>query len=209
MNNWRLYFKDWMAENRKLSEKSLNHYVGAIKNIFFWVGMDFSNISSLDTFDTFKKAVLENPTFVKRDEIGNNMYSVALRHFEEFVKADVLRDSLIFPEIVFPAELYEGSKKTVTINAYERNSNARKQCIQHYGDACAVCGFRFADVFGEDFEGIIHVHHIKPFSEISKKYIVDPIKDLIPVCPNCHLVIHSKPGGTYTIREVQELIKKR
>ena len=30
-------------------------------------------------------------------------------------------------------------------------------------------------------EGFIHVHHIKPVSEIGETYQVDPIDDLIPV----------------------------
>ena len=42
-------------------------------------------------------------------------------------------------------------------------------------------------------EGLIHVHHLKSLAEIGHSYQVDPIKDLMPVCPNCHAVIHSGP----------------
>ncbi|MEI6328702.1 MAG: HNH endonuclease [Pseudanabaena sp.] len=38
----------------------------------------------------------------------------------------------------------------------------------------------------------MHVHHIKPISEIGDSYKVNPISDLIPVCPNCHAVIDLK-----------------
>ena len=39
------------------------------------------------------------------------------------------------------------------------------------------------------------MHHIVPLSEIRKEYKLDPIKDLIPVCPNCHAIIHkTKPA---------------
>ncbi len=34
-------------------------------------------------------------------------------------------------------------------------------------------------------EGFIHVHHLKPLSEVGYEYRVDPIRDLRPVCPNC------------------------
>lgn len=40
--------------------------------------------------------------------------------------------------------------------------------------------------------GIIHVHHLKPLHESIGIGIVDPSRDLVPVCPNCHAVIHSK-----------------
>ncbi|MDL2215456.1 HNH endonuclease [Ruminococcaceae bacterium OttesenSCG-928-N02] len=208
MNNWQLSFKDWLKTNRNLSDRSLGHYAGAIKSILSWIEMDLSDITAFDEFQNFKNEALKNRTFIQRDTTGNNMYSVALRHFEEFVKSDIFRDSLTFPEVVQETELLEGEKKTVTINAYERNPNARKRCIQYHGDSCSVCGFRFADVFGDDFEGVIHVHHLKPLSEVSQEYIVDPIKDLAPVCPNCHLVIHSKPGGAYSIDEAKAMLRK-
>lgn len=38
--------------------------------------------------------------------------------------------------------------------------------------------------------GVIHVHHIVPLSKIGAEYKLDPIKDLIPLCPNCHAVVH-------------------
>ena len=88
--------------------------------------------------------------------------------------------------------LYEGAKKTVIVNAYERNSIARKICLEHYGARCQVCGFDFAKTYGRDFEGLIEVHHIIPISNIQSEYTVDPIKDLIPLCSNCHTAIHKK-----------------
>ncbi|MGB8698791.1 MAG: HNH endonuclease, partial [Thermosynechococcaceae cyanobacterium] len=50
-----------------------------------------------------------------------------------------------------------------------------------------------------------HVHHIKPISEIGESYIVDPVTDLIPVCPNCHAVIHLK-SSPYTPEEVSTML---
>jgi 5-methylcytosine-specific restriction protein A len=49
------------------------------------------------------------------------------------------------------------------------------------------------------------VHHIVPISEIGKEYIVDPIRDLVPVCPNCHMALHSKKDGVYTIEELRAI----
>lgn len=208
MNNWQLTFKRWLNENRRLSERSLGHYAGAIKSIMSWVGMDISDITSKEKYKEFEQAALKNATFILRDSTGNNMYSVALRHFGEFIAAEIPEESIIYPEVVSGVQLVEGGKKQITINAYERNPYARKKCIEYFGAKCVVCGFDFAKVYGDDFSGIIHVHHIKPLSEISDEYIIDPIRDLVPVCPNCHLVIHSKPDGVYTIEEVKQLMLK-
>jgi len=55
---------------------------------------------------------------------------------------------------------------------------------------CQICKFDFNKFYAPLGEGIIHVHHLKPLAQIGEGYQVDPITDLIPVCPNCHTVIH-------------------
>ena len=93
-------------------------------------------------------------------------------------------------ELTKPEKYCEGGRFSVTINAYERNSKARSACIAHHGHACAVCGFDFGRVYGSLGVGFIHVHHKVPVGEIGEEYEVDPVKDLVPVCPNCHAMIH-------------------
>lgn len=51
----------------------------------------------------------------------------------------------------------------------------------------------------------VHVHHKTPLAEIGHDYEVDPVNDLIPVCPNCYTAIHYG-GEVRTVEEVQELI---
>jgi predicted HNH restriction endonuclease len=104
-------------------------------------------------------------------------------------------------------KLKEGAKKQFLVNVYERNYKARQQCIEYYGCFCSVCGFDFAKFYGEEFEGKIHIHHLKALSEVNEEYEVDPINDLRPVCPNCHLALHSKVGDKpYAIEELKEKI---
>lgn len=96
------------------------------------------------------------------------------------------------PEEVFSSEtLIEGATTPVLVNRYERNAAARAKCIAYYGAECAVCGFNFESRYGELGKGYIHVHHIVPLAQIRGEYEVDPIRDLLPVCANCHAMIHS------------------
>jgi predicted HNH restriction endonuclease len=88
---------------------------------------------------------------------------------------------------------------------YERNPEARRRCIEHHGASCCVCGFNFEQKFGAVAQGFIHVHHLKPLSEIQQEYDVDPVADLRPICPNCHAIIHLG-GKTRSIEEVKSLI---
>jgi len=116
-----------------------------------------------------------------------------LRVDKQWFAADLKNECRIEPlaeELLNPTIFTEGAKFTVTVNGYERNPKARAVCIKHYGDTCAVCKFDFGEIFGTLGEGFIHVHHVVPIGTIGKEYQIDPIKDLIPVCPNCHAMIH-------------------
>lgn len=113
-----------------------------------------------------------------------------------------------FPEEVdqVQEDIFEGAVHKVTVNAYERNPEARKQCINYYGAKCSICGFDFFNVYGEVGKDFIHVHHLKRISEIGEPYKIDPVKDLRPVCSNCHAILH-KRNPPYTIDEVKSFLR--
>lgn len=104
----------------------------------------------------------------------------------------------------FVGQLFEGAKRTIVVNSYERNPLARRKCIEYYGTVCSVCNFDFGKEYGEIGKGFIHVHHLTKVADIGKAYEIDPIKDLRPVCPNCHAMLHSKKE-TLTIEELKDL----
>lgn len=105
-----------------------------------------------------------------------------------------------------PKSYPEGSVAKVFVNRYERNRVAREKCIQKKGCVCAVCGMDFGKTYGEMGEGFIHIHHTTPISSIGKGYEVDYEKDLVPVCPNCHAMLHRK-DPPYSIDELKEYIR--
>lgn len=95
------------------------------------------------------------------------------------------------PEEVDEQELFvEGAARQVTINGFERSAAARKVCLEHHGYRCIVCGFDFEAVYGEIGKHFIHVHHVVPLSDVGEEYQLDPQKDLVPICPNCHAIVH-------------------
>jgi len=116
------------------------------------------------------------------------------------------------PQPVYPDEIdstvyfHEGTPKQVTVNVYERNPEARAICIQRYGAICSVCSLDFGKKYGEIGKGFIHVHHLKPLS-VRKGYELNPIKDLRPVCPNCHAMLHKRKPEPYTIAELKVMFK--
>jgi 5-methylcytosine-specific restriction protein A len=101
----------------------------------------------------------------------------------------------------------EGKPRLITSKTYERNPGARAACLAHHGYQCRVCGFDFEAMYGEIGKGFIHVHHLKPIAEINGAYQVQPITDLVPVCPNCHAMLHSQ-YPPLTIEELKKQLRK-
>lgn len=104
----------------------------------------------------------------------------------------------------------EGYRKSVYVNVYERNPKARREAIKYHGTQCAVCDMSFEDKYGEIGVGFIHIHHIVPISEIGKEYKINYKTDLVPVCPNCHAMLHRKIYGKkyLSIEELRQIVKR-
>ncbi len=116
-------------------------------------------------------------------------------------------------QVVLPDELTEvanypeGARTQITVSAYERNSEARRKCIQHYGATCYMCGFDFGKQYGDIGNEYIHVHHLTPFALLENVRRTDPIADLRPVCPNCHAMLHRR-NPPIPVAELQEMMRK-
>ncbi|ESZ12315.1 restriction endonuclease [Mesorhizobium sp. L2C085B000] len=108
-----------------------------------------------------------------------------------------------------PAEaLTEGEPKTVELTKYERNDKARRECIKHFGYRCQACDLSYEDRYGAIGADLIHVHHLTPLSEMGEAYQVDPIRDLVPLCANCHHVVHRR-NPPYSIAELRSEITEQ
>jgi hypothetical protein len=105
------------------------------------------------------------------------------------------------------ATLMEGIVSSVLVNKYERNPVARRECIRRYGDSCFVCGFSFGRVYGDQAKGYIHVHHLESIASSGGKHAVDPVRDLRPICPNCHAVAHLQTPPL-TLTKLKSLVKR-
>ena len=76
-------------------------------------------------------------------------------------------------------------------------ADLRRRVLVEAGHRCAIPTCRYIDV---------DVHHIIPLAKIRKNYQVDPTKDLIPLCANCHAMIHRR-NPPLSIEELKEIIK--
>lgn len=92
----------------------------------------------------------------------------------------------------------EGSAYNHSVTSYERNQQAREACISHFGCTCQICGINFESVYGEIGKSFIHVHHVDFISSFDGvEHKINPCDELIPICPNCHAMLHRKLNGKY------------
>jgi 5-methylcytosine-specific restriction protein A len=106
------------------------------------------------------------------------------------------------------AGLPEGARMRVEVNRYERSPVNRASCLSHFGLVCQCCGFDFAGFYGQLGDGYIEVHHRVPVSRMGAGYVVDPVLDLVPLCGNCHAMVH-RTDPPMPVEELTRLIEGR
>ena len=120
------------------------------------------------------------------------LHSIAIEKLKTLTSSKGSKPRYSYPDDVDDDGKYvEGALKTTVVNAYERNPKARAVCLKHHGYRCAVCDMSFAEEYGGIGLNFIHVHHLNPLSAKKRKYKLDSKRHLIPVCPNCHAMMHT------------------
>lgn len=114
---------------------------------------------------------------------------------------------LDFASVSAPSTRVEGAPRLVEQTVHERNPLLRTLCIEHHGARCVVCGIDLGELYGDVAEGFVHVHHLDPLASVGEAHFVDPATDLIPVCPNCHGVIHLRTPP-FTPSEVKAMLAR-
>lgn len=144
----------------------------------------------------------------KKIKDGKTYWMLKKNLIDALTESALFSDVEIYPDEINPQKIpfYEGGYRKVYVNAFERNRPARDACLNYYGAVCQVCNIDFKKMYGDIGEGFMHVHHLEKIAEKGKeRYQINPIKDLIPLCPNCHSMIH-KREEPYSVRELKEKI---
>lgn len=150
-----------------------------------------------------RNSLLKNGLIYSSKEVGQSIWKLTEKGISE-AKSLVNKKEVSYPDEIGES-VFEGAQTTVIVNKYERNKSARATCIKFHGHNCSVCRLNFEEKFGSIGKDFIHVHHVKPISSIGHEYKLDPIKDLIPVCPNCHAMLH-REDPPLTIEKLKNIL---
>lgn len=146
-----------------------------------------------------------------RRKFSNEELSIAEERIKRHFKTPpptAVKTSIVYPDEIPERQDYAaGAVARVLVNRYERDPKARDACLRKLGRRCKVCNLRFKDRYGKIGEDFIHVHHVKPLATTRKEYKLDPETDLVPVCPNCHAMLHKKEPPLF-VHELQKLLLK-
>ena len=195
--NWGIYDKDYWTDKSEF-EQGLKHNRYVRLKLIAQLSEDDKRLSS-DVLKSLGIKTFQGASQIKEQASIDYIISI-------FKKTDDLDSDLLQTT---GESFFEGIKRQVTVNSYERDHKARLQCIKIHGTACSVCGIDFEKMYGELGKGFIHVHHIVPIHSIGQGYKVNPATDLVPVCPNCHAMLHRGMNGeARSIEDLKSLINK-
>lgn len=180
-----------------------------------------------NVIDGFYRSVTMNANASAENDDNGNRYAQALKYYKSFLGSKFFRGKVLLtakerdkgrqtseegqddkPDLLLPNEtepLTEGRLRQVSLTKHERNPRLRQLCLKKYGYTCQVCGMDFESTYGEIGRNFIEVHHIDPIANTDEEHALDPETGLIPLCSNCHSMIHRKPGGgVFSPQELKE-----
>lgn len=101
----------------------------------------------------------------------------------------------------------EGRRRLAQHVAYERSRANRAEAIRLHGAKCAACGFDFNAFYGSELaRDYIEIHHVESITAGVRT--VNPASDLVPLCANCHAMVHRRRGEILTVDAIRKAIER-
>ncbi len=184
------------------------------------------NLKSHDTFEKYGDLASYNNNGFTISGNGNNLLNENLDFLKGIISNDFqwddtkkiledfsksIKDKRPLAYIDEDTLVKEGYKKQISANVYERSKKLRDAAFEQYVGAnghisCKICGFDFKLFYGNIGESFIELHHTKPVymyeDEDLNKKISDAVQNLIPVCSNCHRMIHRNWTKPLLVQEI-------
>lgn len=110
------------------------------------------------------------------------------------------------PTVPVPGALPQAALRRVAVNRFEHDPEAVRLCVAFHGPACAACGLTLEQLYGPAGAAFVQVHQIVPASGLEPGYRLDPVSDLVPLCPNCHAMAHRGTPDPYTPAELRRML---
>lgn len=163
-------------------------------------------------------------TDLGRTMVANHVESLKYLFSDNFnyedVKDAISSISAVKDRKALPVEeiVYEGRLISINAKRRVRSQKLRKIAVEHFTHnntiSCECCGFNFPEFYGKLYgKDCIEIHHKKPIfqyqDETFEQMVDNALQNLLPVCPNCHRVIHKNHIGSEDIATFMKNIRQR
>lgn len=175
-------FSEWMNENTALADSSIYKYtraVNTISNEMLEQGVIYKSLLEMSSveYDIAMLNILNHDAFMRKNSVGNNMYSNSLKQFRFFLREYIDDDS---EEKKIESTILESKHLTVTekqmlIKARIGQGMFRDGLIEKYEGKCVVTGI--------DKKRLLIASHIKPWAICDNNERIDTENGLL-LCPN-------------------------
>jgi hypothetical protein len=103
----------------------------------------------------------------------------------------------------------EGRKRLRLHVVYERSRKNREKALAYHKPVCAACDFDFNAFYGAELaNAFVEIHHRVSITELDGR-IVNPETDLVPLCSNCHRMVHRRRGEIMRVEDLRAVITER
>lgn len=138
----------------------------------------------------------------------NNFTFIVDNNFNESQRKNVIEQD--YSNLVIEEGFTKFSQIKTKIRSRKLVSIAKKHYSQNGKLYCSACNFNFENFYGEIGNGFIEIHHLNPIfarEESFEQSINEALNGVVPVCANCHRIIHRKNDQLLSILSLQELIR--
>lgn len=160
------------------------------------------------SFPNFEELPADRYPYLRFSKQKENCYEIELLDFLS-LDYDIAIETKTEFEDVPSLPSCEGAEKRCYTTRYERDPKKRAECIKIHGTKCAACGFDFEKVYGALGRNYIEVHHIVPLSQLNGELPVNPATDMLPLCSNCHRMIHRRKASVLSIQELRDILERQ
>ena len=196
---------------------SVSHYATAVRTASRYlreqglIDGSLFDVDSLSRLKELRDILYADGSFIEQNAIGNNMYSVGLNHFVDFLGIEVsygggvvtAERRLLTPEDIerldTPVEVPEHLPRVVY--GWNRDRVIVEQVLAADKRKCEIDPDHRTFITRRNDELYLEGHHLIPLSrqkEFSKS--LDVYANIIGLCPNCHRQLHF--GKQSEVREI-------
>lgn len=190
-----------------LSGRTDTHFSQKVRNIVSHRTYKRKGLSTHEKFRRDGRHRITNKGEKYLLENINNFTFIVDNNFDESQRKEVIEKD--YENLI----IEEGFTKFSQIKTKMRSRKLVTIAKLHYSENgkifCSACNFNFEDFYGEVGKEYIEIHHLKPIFAYEynlEQDINEALANVVPVCSNCHRIIHRKNDQLLSIPSLQALI---